>query len=316
MPPAKKALVLGVNGQDGSYLCERLLSLGWEVVGVGKQVESRWVKSSAMYNYKSLDLSDLESFETLLNSTRIDSIFHFAAIHGSAGFNYESHWKKIYNVNVASVHGALEYFRRNNPQGILVYASSSKVFFDKSLAPVISEESPRFSTCIYTTTKNSATDLINYYRDRHKITASVVWLFNHESTRRDVSYFIPQIVSTLKQSIVDATYKRQIDSLNFFCDWGDADEYMNIIVNLSIQKPGVDYIIASGNTWYAEDYVSTLFAQYNLDWRDHITIRSSDKNKIHPKWNVNIKKLTTINGSGPHQTIMDISRRIISGNNY
>lgn len=307
----KKALVLGANGQDGSYLCESLLGLGWEVVGVGKQAESKWLKPSAMYSYRSLDISDLGSIEALLDILQPDSIFHFAAIHGSAGFQYEAHWKDIYNVNVASVNGALEYFRKNNPQGVLVYASSSKVFFGQSHASVISEESPRNSNCIYTITKNAATDLVKYYRDRYGITASVVWLFNHESVRRTEKYFIPQIVSSLEKSIADNGYKTTIGSLNFYCDWGDAEEYMDIIARASTKNPGVDYIMASGNTWYAEDYVSALFTQFNLDWKDHIVVRSSNKNSIPTKWAANNSKLISINGIRPQRSIIDVSRDIL-----
>jgi GDPmannose 4,6-dehydratase len=304
---AKKALVLGVNGQDGSYLCDKLLSQGWEVVGVGKQGESKWVKPSAMYTYRSLDISDLDSFETLLNSMHIDSIFHFAAIHGSAGFQYEAHWKNIQNVNVASLHGALEYFRKNNPNGVLVYASSSKVFFGKDHAAVITEESPRYSSCIYSTSKNAATDLVKYYRDRHGIAASVVWLFNHESPRRAASYFVPQIVTSLRQSLSNSCHKKSLETLNFLCDWGDAEEYMDIVVRLSIQKPGIDYILASGNTWYAEDYISKLFSQFELDWRNHITTRLDGVGEIPAKWIVDNSKITNLIGNRPQRSIIDIS---------
>lgn len=82
---------------------------------------------------------------------------------------------------------------------------------------------------------------------------------------------------------------------------------------MSTKDPGVDYIMASGNTWYAEDYVSELFTQFNLDWKDHIVVRSSDKNGVPLKWVANNTKLISINGRRPQRSIIDISRDMLRG---
>ncbi|MFN3077959.1 MAG: GDP-mannose 4,6-dehydratase, partial [Alphaproteobacteria bacterium] len=92
-----RALVLGVNGQDGSYLAEALLRRGYEVAGCGRQAQSRYLPESttARFRYHRLDLTDAPALEGLLTALDPDVVFHFAAIHGAAGFAYEPLWGDV-----------------------------------------------------------------------------------------------------------------------------------------------------------------------------------------------------------------------------
>ena len=101
----RTTLVLGVNGQDGSYLAETLLAKGYRVVGVGRQQESRWVDPERdNFEYVECDLMDLDAFEVVLRSVVPHFAFHFAAVHGSSGFPYEDVWKAAHVVNTLSLH--------------------------------------------------------------------------------------------------------------------------------------------------------------------------------------------------------------------
>src|SRR4051794_15761373 len=97
------ALVLGVNGQDGSYIGEVLLERGYAVTGAARQETSRWIDPSR-YSYVRLDVADAEALDALLARTMPDQIYHMAAIHGSAGYAYEASWRQALAVNVGSVH--------------------------------------------------------------------------------------------------------------------------------------------------------------------------------------------------------------------
>ena len=102
----RTTLVLGVNGQDGSYLAETLLAKGYRVVWVGRQQESRWVDPERdNFEYVKCDLMDLDAFEVVLRSVVPHFAFHFAAVHGSSGFPYEDVWKAAHVVNTLSLHG-------------------------------------------------------------------------------------------------------------------------------------------------------------------------------------------------------------------
>ncbi|MFI3155441.1 MAG: GDP-mannose 4,6-dehydratase [Methylococcaceae bacterium] len=302
---AGRALVLGVNGQDGSYLAERLLQSGWSVYGVGRQPTSRWLSPVPGFSYHALDLSNLSAFSALLHDIRPDAIFHFAAVHGSAGFSYEEHWKDVHSVNTISVHVILEYLRCGASGCTFIYASSSKVF-GSTCSGQIAESSPRYSSCIYTITKNAATDLIVYYRKRHGIKASVVWTFNHESPRRDSTYFIPQIIDTLAKSILNRDYIGEIGTLSFWTDWGDAEEFMDIVVRIAEASPGTDLLLATGETLWAEDFVDTLFKKYGLCWKNHLTERLAPQSERSQKWQADLSALGTVTLL-PVRTIFDVA---------
>jgi GDPmannose 4,6-dehydratase len=304
------ALVLGANGQDGSYLVEHLLRRGWLVCGLGRQTAARWVAEGPDYCYQSTDLSDLTRLETILHEVQPDVIFHFAAVHGSSGFCYENRWRDVHAVNTVSAHVILEYLRCVSPQSSLVYASSSKVF-GPELPETVDESSKRVSKCIYSTTKNAATDLIDYYRARHGVNASVVWTFNHESPRRGEYYFIPQIVDILAKSIIDQNYVGEIGTLGFWADWGDADEYMDIVSDLGTEAHSKDFVLATGTTLWAHDFAATLFAQYGRSQKHNLKEKFSVTGDRPTQWHANISALQATTKRSPTRTIFDVVATIL-----
>lgn len=260
-----RALVIGSNGQDGSYLAEVLLARGYAVAGVARQAQSRFV-SDARFRHFGLDLCDTDALAALLESVAPDRIFYLAAVHGPAGFAYESRWQEALKVNVAGLHACLEHLRRRAAKARLFYASSIKVFGSPYPA-VISEETPRASRDLYSITKNTADDLIRYYRRTHGLHASVGYLFNHDSPRRPPDYFLPLIAEALAAALTGSKARTSVASLNFACDWGSSREFMEFAVDLlELEEPN-SLIFATGETWRAGDLVDRLFRQAGLDWR-------------------------------------------------
>lgn len=312
-PQTRRALVLGVNGQDGSYLAEHLIGLGWMVFGIGRQPESRWLQSTAGFRYQPLDLGNPSDLSAFLYDLQPEAIFHFAAVHGSAGFCYEDHWRDVHTVNTIAAHAILEYLRHAAPNGTFLYASSSKVF-GPTFPSCISESSPRFSRCIYTTTKNAATDLITYYRTRHGIRASVLWTFNHESPRRGASYFIPRIVDSLAQAMQNCDHVAEIETLGFWSDWGDAQEFMDIVTAMVDSSVGIDLLLASGTTLWAEDFADTLFGRFGLERKRHLIEKSAAPIERPPPWRTNLSTLSRAVGRIPVRTIYDVADDILRVN--
>lgn len=308
-----RALVLGVNGQDGSYLAESLLARGWSVHGAGRQPESRWLGDARDFSYHALDLNDLGALSALLKTLRPGVIFHMAAVHGAAGFSYESHWQEAHSVNTLAAHAALEYLRCDAPDAVMIYASSSKAF-GLTLPPMITESTPRSSTCIYSTTKNAATDLIGYYRQRHGIRASVVWTFNHESPRRGAEYFIPKIVTILANSILDPGFVGRIATLQFASDWGDAAEYMDIVADIAEKAPGNDFILASGTTWAARNFVEILFQRYQLRSEEHLIEQQVPPATCIANWHADPSALRNALGRTPQRSIFEVCDEILKCN--
>jgi GDPmannose 4,6-dehydratase len=303
------SLILGVNGQDGSYLAESLIARGRSVVGVGRQETSRYVPNSKNFVYRQLDLANIKGFVELLNELLPNKIFHVAAIHGSHGFNYEEKWLEAHSVNTLTVHATLEYLRCIDGDGSLIYLSSSKAF-SLPLPALVSETAERKSSCIYSITKNTATDLIHYYRDAHGISASVLWTFNHESERRGEEYFIPRIVNCLASAIENSEHSEEIFTLNFHTDWSDVAELMDISIIASDICSHEDFIFASGETTFSRDLVKSLFAKFGLDYRNHIIEKNPEEVTV-VEWQADISKMSRMLGCQPRTSIYTICLKIL-----
>lgn len=309
----QRCLVLGVNGQDGSYIANHLLVRKCLVWGVGRQPTSKWVSPNKRFTYNSLDLTNIADLTALLRTICPHQIFHFAAIHGAAGYQYEEHWYEAHLVNTLATHAILEYMRRSNKEAVLVYASSSKAF-GRTPPTHTSELSVRKSPCIYSITKNAATDLIQYYRSRHGVLGSVVWPFNHESPRRASTYFVPHLVSILANSMLDSSHQGGIDSLSFWGDWGDANEYMRLVVDIADRAPGNDFVLATGVTLWARQFVEHLFLRYGLNAVNHVFPRSSTPTTKPRRWRADVSRLNQILGCTPRITIQDVCDEILRQN--
>ena len=299
-------LVLGVNGQDGSYLAEALRARGHAVTGAGRQESARWPREGV--RYVQCDIANPDAVLGLLRTTAPDIVFHVAAIHGAAGFSYEAVWRQAHAVNTISVHGILDYIRRENPSCGLVFASSAKVF-GPDMPRRIDEDSPRRSTCIYTITKNAARELIDYYRIRHKVAASVLYLFNHESPRRLPEFFIPRLASALATARAGSG-PTPIHALDFSSDWGDAREYMEIAIDVAERGLGKDFILATGKTWTGRELAAELFARHKLDYRTHIT-ETNPASGAPPVWRADIARLTAHIGRAPARSVLDVCEDIL-----
>jgi GDPmannose 4,6-dehydratase len=305
------SLVLGVNGQDGSYLAESLIALGRRVVGVGRQKFSKYIKNSEYFTYKQLDIQNTQELVLFLDEVSPTRIYHVAAIHGAAGFRYEDKWIETHSVNILSVHAVLEYLRLRG-SGSLIYTSSSKAF-GESLPNIVSEETKRVSSCIYSIAKNSATDLIHYYRAKYGVYSNVLWTFNHESPRRGIEYFIPKIVNCLANALKNPEHRTEVFTLNFYSDWSDAAELMNIAIRLSDRDLPEDFIFASGNTMFARDFVSNLFLKFGLDYQNHIIEKNYNDENL-PEWNADISKMRSVLGCSPKISIFETCYQILLEN--
>lgn len=307
----KKILVLGVNGQDGSFIAESQIALGNFVYGVGRQSTSRWVNPCNNFKYVELNLTNLKSLKNLLNSILPDLIFHFSAVHGPSGYDYESVWNDMHTVNMLTIHLILEHIKSKNTKSKLIYASSSKTlsFNDQEIL----EDTPKISNCLYTITKNTAYELILYYRNKYEIDASTIWLFNHESLRRPEGYFVHKITDIVVSVLKDKKFYCDIGDLNFWCDWGDAKEYMHII-SFSISKiKHHDFLLSTGETLNAQIHCKELFSQFDLNIEDHVKIYTSTDNltNIKPPWVAKPKKLKMMCGISPENNFLDICKEII-----
>jgi len=311
----RRALVIGVNGQDGSYLAEHLLDRGWRVIGIGRQADSRFIADGTPnYTYVAADISrDREVLPDLLVRARPDRVCHLAAVHGASGFVYEDHWQDALQVNTGSVHQILEYIRSTNPDARLLYASSVKAF-DGVPPPITHEDLPRNSTCLYSITKNAATDLIGYYRRHHGVRATVLFLFNHESPRRPGHYVLPRITAMLAAALRGKPPGEPLRSLNFACDWGSSAEFMQLGARLLEAPQNQDYVMATGRTWTGLEFTRELFARAGINWAAHVPVVETPDKSFSAPFRADISRMTGVLGHGPQLTPLDVAAWILSAN--
>lgn len=308
--PIRTALVLGANGQDGSYLIDALLRRGVQVHGAGRQPVARFPAPDLTYH--ALDLTRTDAVGALVEDLRPDAVFHVAAVHGAAGFRYEDHWLAAHQVNTLAAHAVLDVLRRRLPETRFVYASSAKAF-GAHPPEQVNEATPHRSTCLYSITKNAATDVIEHYRRHHGVRASVAYLFNHESPRRGPEYFIPILVARLAEALIDRSACGPIGTLGFWCDWGSAEEYMDLMVEVAARTDATDACFATGRTVWAEALTESLFSRFGLRWQDHIT-ETFERAPARPPYHVDITRLSQAAGRPPHRRIEDVCLDILREN--
>ena len=303
------AVVLGANGQDGTFLVRHLLGRGYEVVGIGRRVKSRSKIDSPSFLYRQADLRQESKLAEELNYFKPDFIFHVAAVHTSAGGSYEAVFNDMLQINVATVHTVLEYLRGSR-KSRFIYASSKKVF-GEPVPLFINEDTPKKSQCLYSISKNAAYDLIEYYRAEYGVEASVVYLFNHESEHRPDDFFIPIILKCLSSALSDNGYVGAVNTLDFYCDWGSAEEYMDLMIDMVEKAPEEDFVLARGDSTYARDLIEYLFNNYRLDYRKHIQEKHSPQLALQAPYTVDLTKLKHYIHRTPNISIYDLCKQIL-----
>lgn len=298
------ALVLGVNGQDGSFLAETLLRRGYTVIGAARDAASRHVAAAPGFVYERLDLQDLAALDRLLANRAPDVVFHAAAVHGSAGFSYEPVWAAMAAVNTVSLHTVLEHARTRHPALRVVYANSAKIF-PAPLAGRLDEATPYRATCLYSIGKIASLDLIRHYRERHGIAAGNLILFNHESRRRPATYFLPRIAEAVDRALADPSFRLEVETLDFRADWSSAAELMDIAVDIAEKAAGEDFVLASGTSWTGRAAVDAIFAHHGLDRTRHVVERQPQRDP-GPEFTVALDRLADRVGRRPLASLTDI----------
>lgn len=302
----KKFCIIGANGQDGRYLSKLIIKSKNKVYGFGKQKHSKYFKNSKYFNYQKLNLNNLKILISKLKKIKPHFIINFAALHGSSQEEWNNDFEKSFKINTMPTKKILDYIASYNQKCFYFYASSMMCLKNTS---VINEKTTRINENNYQITKNLSEILINNYRKKFDLKSSIVWFFQHESIIRKKSFFIPKIVNILFKSLKDNNYHEKVDNLDFFCDWGSAEEYMKIIYKIVENKLGEDFIIGTGKTLRGRDFVKNLFRNYNLDYKNHVGV---NKNKlINKKFKAQNKKLRKILNVSPTEDIYSVSNKIL-----
>ena len=273
----KKALITGINGQDGSYLSEYLLSLGYEVHGivrrhsVAENQNHRLVKhgSSDKITTHYGDLLDYPSLVRVITKIKPDEIYNLGAMsHVRVSFDMPSF---TIQTNALGVLNMLEVYRTICPNAKFYQASSSEMFGNTVDEDGVQRlTTPMNPVSPYGCSKVMGYNLVRHYRHAYKLHACNGILFNHESPRRGTNFVTNKVVRGAVAIKKGLENKLELGNMDSYRDWGHSKDYvraMHMIVNHETPE---EFIVATGETHSVRDLCKTVFDKLDLNYEDYI----------------------------------------------
>ncbi|HYI74501.1 MAG TPA: GDP-mannose 4,6-dehydratase [Gaiellaceae bacterium] len=272
----RRALIIGIAGQDGSLLSELLLGEGYDVFGVVRQpVSGRFDNLAAVRDQIELiqsDVLDELSLVDVLTSCRPHEVYNLA----SPSFVPMSWRQPVLTAEFAAVGctALLEAIRRVDEEIRFYQASSSEIFGEPREVPQ-DEQTPLAPVTPYGVAKAYAHFITLSYRRRYGLHASSGILFNHESPRRPLDFVTRKIARAAAAISLGLESEVSLGDLDARRDWGYAGDYVRAMW-LMVQRevPG-DYVIATGESHSVRELVETAFGHVDLDWEEHVRIDES-----------------------------------------
>ena len=283
----KKALITGINGQDGSYLTELLLEKNYEVHGILKRnsvAENQTARLDDVYsdiqnNLYYADMTDMASLSQVLNNVKPDEIYNLAAqSHVRISFDQPIYTAQVVAMGVMNL---LEAVRLLCPKAKIYQASSSEMFgnsFDDD--GYRRETTPMNPVSPYGCAKVFAYNLIRNYRNAYGLFASNGILFNHESPRRGTNFVTGKVAKEAVRISKGLTSELKMGNLSAARDWGHAKDYVYCMWLILQHDTPDDFVCSTGISHTVEDLVNYVFTKLGLNWKDYITM---DEKYLRPE---------------------------------
>jgi GDPmannose 4,6-dehydratase len=278
---AKKALITGITGQDGSYLAESLLSKGYEVHGLIRRsstfstsridhlyVDPHEPESKLFLHYG--DLSDSSQLTNLFYDVKPDEIYHLGAqSHVRVSFDMPEYTGDIVALGTTRL---LEALRRSGIKAKFYQASSSEMF---GISPPPQNEATPFQPrSPYAVAKVYSYWMTVNYRHGYNLFTCNGILFNHESPRRGETFVTRKITRSIASILAEKQRYLHLGNLEAKRDWGYAPEYVETMWLMLQQDKPDDYVIGTGESHSVREFVEEAFDYSGLDWKQYVKIDS------------------------------------------
>lgn len=273
----KKAFITGIGGQDGSYLAEYLLELGYEVHGIVRRNSTPEHQQSRLDNIrlnKNLyvnygDLLDHSGLERMLREIQPDEVYNIAA---------QSHVRISYEIpqfttqtNALGVINMLEAVRNNCPNAKFYQASSSEMFgLSVEEDGSQRETTPMNPVSPYGCTKVFGYNIVRNYRRAYKMHASNGILFNHESPRRGSNFVTNKVVKAAVRIKLGLQDKLELGNMDAYRDWGHSKDYVKAMHLIVQQDEPGDYVVSTGITHSVREMCDYVFRKLDLDYNNYV----------------------------------------------
>ena len=272
----KKAFITGINGQDGSYLAEYLLTKDYEVYGIVRRNSIAEHQESRIdhlvgngVNTEYGDLLDVSSLERMIRTIQPDEIYNIGA---------QSHVRISMDIpqftvqtNALGVLNILEAYKNNYPKARFYQASSSEMFGRSVDEDGYQRETTKMSpTSPYGCAKVFGYNIVQHYRNAYNLFAVNGILFNHESPRRGSNFVTNKVVKAavkIKNGLQD---KLLLGNLDAHRDWGHSKDYVRAMHMIMNHTEPDDFVCATGVTNSVRDMCDYVFSQLGLDYKDYV----------------------------------------------
>ena len=273
----KTALITGITGQDGSYLAEHLLNLGYEVHGLVRRValetpERRFSRIAHLLDRIHLHAASLESYPSIfhvISQHDFDECYHLAA-QSFVAESFADGFSTM-NININGTHYVLAALRELRPHCKFYFAGTSEMFGNANEVP--QKESTGFQPrSPYGISKVAGFHLTRNYRDAYGMYCLSGILFNHEGPRRGFEFVTRKTTSTVAQIKLGLASELRIGNLDAKRDWGHAADYVRAMHLMLQQSEPDDYVVATGETHSVREFCELAFAEVDLDYRDYVKV--------------------------------------------
>lgn len=285
---AKKALITGITGQDGSYLAELLLEKGYDVYGI--------IRRSSTFNTSRIDhiyqdphvknpklkliygdLTDSSSVYSILSEIKPDEVYNLAAqSHVRVSFDIPEYTADVTALGAVRL---LEAIHKLGLKNTRYYQASSSEMYGKVQAVPQVEDTPFYPRSPYAVAKLYGHWITKNFRESYGLYACSGILFNHESPRRGETFVtrkITRAVAQIKAGLQEKLYLGNLDSKR---DWGYAKEYVEAMWLMLQQDQADDYVIATNETHTIREFLQEAFGHVGLKWEDYVEF---DKRYMRP----------------------------------
>ncbi|MFN2499543.1 MAG: GDP-mannose 4,6-dehydratase [Pyrinomonadaceae bacterium] len=273
----KRALITGISGQDGSYLAEHLLELGYEVHGLVRRValedpERRFSRIKHLLNRIQLHAASLESYPSIFQVVSrfdFDECYHLAA-QSFVAESFADGFSTM-NTNINGTHYMLAALRELQADCRFYFAGSSEMFGKVRESPQ-TESTPFHPRSPYGISKVAGFELTRNYREAYGMYCVSGILFNHESPRRGYEFVTRKITSTVARIKVGQATELRLGNLEAKRDWGHAADYVRAMYLMLQQPEPDDYVVATGQTNTVRQFCELAFGKVGLDYEKHVKI--------------------------------------------